>query len=931
MTYEGVADPNGSINTTSAGKTNFWAYIAPLFGVTLPTDAGLVGHNMPGAANVPQSMIFDAGLNWFIAEGIPITPYDDQHAKNYYPMMKVSARNSSGAVLASTNIVLPVSDEMDCRACHASGPATTKATPAAGWVFDADLQRDYRFNILRLHDDRQLGSAAYASALQTRGYRAEGLYATATGDPNKNIPPKAILCAACHRSEALVNSGLAGVPPLTQSIHSLHAGVEDPTNGQTLDSTANRSACYRCHPGSETRCLRGTMGNSVAVDGSMAVQCQNCHGQMSAVGAVTRTGWLNEPACQNCHTGTAVTNSGQIRYTSALLSTGALRPAADATFATTPNTPVAPYNLYRFSAGHGGLQCSACHGSTHAEYPSSHPNDNVQSVALQGHVGTLGECTACHGTSPSTTNGGPHGMHPVGAVWVSNHNNAANLNRTACQACHGADYRGTVLSRTFGDRTLNTEFGTKKLFRGAQVGCYTCHNGPSGSGSNSNRPPVASNLSASTTSGQPVPITLSATDPDGNALTYRIVSQPPGGTVALSGTAATYKPYDGFSGTDTFTYAAWDGSIDSNLATVTVLVGNTMPCTVTASASAPASAPAGLPAVQFTGSVTATNCVNNVAYDWSFGDGTPDGTALNPGHVYASAGTYTWSLTASAGATKTTPFTGTITITSGTPQCAVTATASVPATGTAGTPVGFTGSATATGCATAVTYDWNFGDGSAHSSAQSPSHAYAAAGTYTWTFTAASGTTTSAKTGTITIAAATSQCAVTVAASAPGTGTVGVPVSFTSSATATNCSGSVAYSWTFGDGTAAVAGQNVSHTYATGATFQWRVSATASGVTATRSGSIVVGTGTTSTLSITRATALSGPLRIRIDGTGFQAGVKVYIGSSTTPWANTQFVSSTRLQLSGEGLSRRFPRGQPVTIRVVNPDGHAVSTTFTRQ
>src|SRR5512138_356286 len=34
VVYRAVADPTGSINTTSAGKTNFWQFIAPMFGAT---------------------------------------------------------------------------------------------------------------------------------------------------------------------------------------------------------------------------------------------------------------------------------------------------------------------------------------------------------------------------------------------------------------------------------------------------------------------------------------------------------------------------------------------------------------------------------------------------------------------------------------------------------------------------------------------------------------------------------------------------------------------------------------------------------------------------------------------------------------------------------------------------------------------------------
>ena len=59
---------------------------------------------------------------------------------------------------------------------------------------------------------------------------------------------------------------------------------------------------------------------------------------------------------------------------------GKLKQPTDARFATNPNVPAPGFNLYRFSKGHGGLQCEACHGSTHAEYTSSHDGDNVQSI-----------------------------------------------------------------------------------------------------------------------------------------------------------------------------------------------------------------------------------------------------------------------------------------------------------------------------------------------------------------------------------------------------------------------------------------------------------------------------------------------------------------------------------------------------------------------
>jgi PKD repeat protein len=238
-------------------------------------------------------------------------------------------------------------------------------------------------------------------------------------------------------------------------------------------------------------------------------------------------------------------------------------------------------------------------------------------------------------------------MHPVGALWATNHSGVAEDHPEQCQACHGTDYRGTVLSRAFGPRTLSTKFGTKILFRGATVSCYMCHNGPSGSGTSTNRAPIASNLSATTAAGVGVVISLSATDADNNPLTYRIVSQPANGTVSLAGSEATYKSSSGFTGTETFTYAAWDGSVDSNLATVTVTVTG-QPCTISASASAPSSATVGT-GVQFTASATASNCSSGVTYDWNFGDGTAHTSTQNPSHTYNSASTFTWTMTAAAG------------------------------------------------------------------------------------------------------------------------------------------------------------------------------------------------------------------------------------------------------------------------------------------
>src|SRR5579864_3628160 len=290
VTYQAIADPSGSINTTSAGKTNFWQFARPIFGAALLPDTGLTGNQMPGTRNAPQPMKFESAQNWFTADGIPITPFDDTGAKNYYSMMRLVARNSAGQELAHTDIVLPVSDEMDCSTCHATG-SNPSAKPRAGWINDPLTERDFKLNILRKHDDLQTGNSAYENGLAANGYNSQGLYATAVADG------RPILCAACHATNALGAAGQPGTPALTASMHAYHANVVDPATNTTMDDSSDRGACYRCHPGAETRCLRGVMGNSVAADGTLAIQCQSCHGTMSAVGDPARQGWLNEPNC----------------------------------------------------------------------------------------------------------------------------------------------------------------------------------------------------------------------------------------------------------------------------------------------------------------------------------------------------------------------------------------------------------------------------------------------------------------------------------------------------------------------------------------------------------------------------------------------------------------------------------------------------------
>lgn len=509
LTYEAVPDSTGSINTYSAGKTNFWQNSGKLFGLSPPPDVGLnldglatgtpdPGNETPSLTQPAPQMTYNAEYKWYEAEGLPVTPIDDSGKKNFYPTVKVVAKDITGNVLATTTTVLPVSDEMTCKSCHASNSPTNDAKPVAGWINDPNLEKDWKRNILRLHDERKLALPLYQQALsilnsQNSGYKTNGLLPTAdSGQP--------ILCVACHASNAYfdkrnkksVMNGLVdsngirlAIRPFTQVLHDKHAGVKDPTttppNSLTLNDSSNRTACYLCHPGSKTQCLRGAMGKATTANGDSLMSCQSCHGNMKAVGSSTRQGWIDEPTCESCHN-TSVPNRRAISGVGDPSNGKSIVPA-DHTFATNANTPAIPGlnpNLYRFSKGHGGLQCEACHGSTHAEYPSLHTDENTQSIAVQGHAGPVAECTACHKTVPTTVNGGPHGMHTTGNAWVSAHQDAAEHGgTTSCTYCHGTTSAGTPLSAIKVAKTINAgEFGTKNWPAGYQVSCYSCHNGP---------------------------------------------------------------------------------------------------------------------------------------------------------------------------------------------------------------------------------------------------------------------------------------------------------------------------------------------------------------------------------------------------------------------------------------------------------------------
>ena len=88
-------------------------------------------------------------------------------------------------------------------------------------------------------------------------------------------------------------------------------------------------------------------------------------------------------------------------------------------------------------------------------------------------------------------------------------------------------------------------------------------------------PPVADDQKVTANTADPTEITLTATDPGGSALTYAIVSQPKSGTITdldEDTGSLVYTSNAGFTGQDSFTFKANDGTVDSNTATVAITV-----------------------------------------------------------------------------------------------------------------------------------------------------------------------------------------------------------------------------------------------------------------------------------------------------------------------------------------------------------------------
>jgi uncharacterized Zn-binding protein involved in type VI secretion len=323
-------------NTYSYGKGDygqFWDNCEALFGTTLEHDTGLNLSDPAQHNGLAGTMVVAASGDHFEVHGIPLVPVDDDGAWSPFQVATITVKDASGNVLIETKATAPTSDEITCSKCHG----------------------DDAFNaVLAVHDEDNATSL---------------------------VSSKPVLCASCHGSPALGQTGPGSSGMfLSQAVHGFHAD-----QGAT---------CYDCHPGPTTKCSRSLA--HATDDGN----CVACHGEMAEVaGSIadgTRTPWVNEPKCVQCHTGVAQVDTGTA--------------------------------LYRNAAGHGGLACPACHGSPHAMVPSREASDNYQSEQYQSATASIGSCAACHDSS----RGGGDEPDEFG----EKHGGASPEQRTACNVCH---------------------------------------------------------------------------------------------------------------------------------------------------------------------------------------------------------------------------------------------------------------------------------------------------------------------------------------------------------------------------------------------------------------------------------------------------------------------------------------------------------------
>ena len=258
---------NNSSSTTKRNFGQFWNNVLALFGISLAPNTGLNLEDPTIHNGLTGSMVLKS--DHFQANGIPVTPVDDNGVWNPYQGAEITVKDVSGTVLAQTRTTVPTSDEINCAKCHPSSAANNN---------------NPFLDILQKHDKLH--------------QPPDGLL----------VPKQPILCAGCHGSPALGTTGPGDSGKyLSAAIHRAHA--------DRLAPDGSPATCFDCHPGASTKCNRSLA--HTAVTGN----CTSCHGTLRQVAysiiSSARVPWQSEPKCASCHGAIAGVDTGTILYRNA--------------------------------------------------------------------------------------------------------------------------------------------------------------------------------------------------------------------------------------------------------------------------------------------------------------------------------------------------------------------------------------------------------------------------------------------------------------------------------------------------------------------------------------------------------------------------------------------------------------------------------------
>lgn len=395
--YDTVENTEASLNADPYYSK--WIQMMPKYGFGPAKNAqgliqGLTGSTLDGQMHAMT------GEGWWEAVGIPVFPDDSNNSpsadkvmidnlggpnRNPYLSVKVNVFDqTNNQQLATTTTVAPVAFG-GCCSCHLT---VTKN--------NTGIQ-----NPTALDSFNEMG-------------RLHGLNGSniniANIDPDTDGQKGPVRCSSCHLDPAMgeavapgikytagANNGQRIIDPATGNPYAisqftfsdvLHRGhLENPKAMQMDPNLANN--CYACHPGNGVNCYRGAHVNAPGSGANGKMWCSDCHGDLNqrvAEGQLLKP-WSDQtlPACSSCHTRTGELSSSDSTY-----------------------LHLGIFGRYLNSRGHKNdkILCTTCHGSPHAEYPSTLAKDNQQVMNLQGLAKPIGVCNTCH-TGKSANYGVP--------------------------------------------------------------------------------------------------------------------------------------------------------------------------------------------------------------------------------------------------------------------------------------------------------------------------------------------------------------------------------------------------------------------------------------------------------------------------------------------------------------------------------------------